>query len=85
MDKMPITKLTMDELSDTALLTVLGAVNAHRSTLQLPMELGYPYAFWTAFDVMHGQNTCIEYFVPDSNETHIYHYRKKDGHWEWWQ
>lgn len=74
-------KYAWDQLNDIAQMELTQAIGKHR---EVEPGLGYPYAFWTEWSLEAGESMCVEYFIPDENRTHWYHYKKENGHWAWW-
>lgn len=89
MDKIEPIKYAFDDLNGQAQLDITCAVQAHRRSLALPMEIGYPCVYWTGFDIEHGGRCInIEFYVPETGTTQVYHYHKTGVglyDWEWWQ
>lgn len=74
-------KYAWDQLNDIAQLELTQAITKHRVA---EPGLGYPYAFWTAYERDVGTCTCAEYYDPETGKTRWWHYHKRDdGSWEW--
>lgn len=79
------TKYAYDDLNTQAQLDALTAVKAHRDTLKFPYDLGYPFAYWSEFNNdLCKDLLCIEYYLPENNETKTYkYYKDKSNNWLW--